>query len=142
MGIVLTGFAPLDRPHREIDRCLRELGAAVGARDPRDVRGRSCLLRETLTEHFVEEERMMSRGGWSRLDHHVACHRRILAQVSLLEHLVIRHGVTHALASLAMKHLPEMLRFHQMASDFGFGKFVLGVAEDPGRRSARRTAQG
>lgn len=133
MGIIVTGFALLDQPHREIDRCLVELGAAVRARDPRDARGRSCLLGETLSEHFAVEERMMSQGGWSRLDHHAGCHRQILAEVRHLEHLVVRRGLTHELATLAMKHLPEMLRFHQMASDFGFGKFVLGVAEDPGR---------
>jgi hemerythrin len=95
-----------------------------------------------LSEHFAAEERMMSTRGWSRLEHHVARHQGILAQARQLEHLVVRNGLTHELVSLAMKHLPEMLRFHEMASDFGFGKFALGVAEDPGRRFARRVAGG
>ena len=142
MGATVTGFAPLDRLHRELDRCLGELAATVRARDPRGVRGRICLLTETLSEHFAAEERMMGAAGWSRLAHHVACHRQILAQAHALEHLVLSHGLTHELAALAMKHLPEMLRFHQMASDFGFGKFALGEAEDPGRRFARRVAGG
>jgi hypothetical protein len=78
-----------------------------------------------LSEHFAAEEQLMSTGGWSRL-----------------EHLIVRYGLTYELSTLAMKHLPEMLRFHEMASDFGFGKFALGVAEDPGRRFARRIAGG
>ena len=142
-------WGPPSQDSRRWTDCTGSSTGAWASSQPRCARGTRaafeagfCLLTETLSEHFAAEERMMGAAGWSRLAHHVACHRQILAQARALEHLVLSHGLTHELAALAMKHLPEMLRFHQMASDFGFGKFALGEAEDPGRRFARRVAGG
>ena len=66
----------------------------------------------------------------------------ILAQARRARAPRRQNGLTHELAALEMKRQPEMLRFHEMASGFGLGKFAIGVAEDPGSRFARRAASG
>lgn len=142
MPLVPTGFPPLDRPHRELHRCLRGLGAAVRARDAEDARGRVCLLAESLAEHFAEEEGLMREKGWSGLAHHAECHRFLLARVRLLERHVALAGVTHDLAAWSLTRLPELLRFHEIAADYGFGMFASGRAADPGRRLALRAVRG
>jgi hemerythrin-like metal-binding protein len=142
MPLVRIGYLPLDRPHRELHRCLREVAVAVRSRDAEAVRGRYCLLAETLAEHFGEEEALMRARGWSGLAHHVDCHRALLARVRLLERHVADAGVTHELAAWSLARLPEMLRFHEIAADFGFGMFARGKAGDPGRRLARRAVRG
>ncbi len=142
MPLVPTGFLPLDRPHRELHRCLKGLAAAVRSRDAEDARGRACLLAESLAEHFAEEEGLMRQRGWSGLAHHADCHRALLARVRLLERHVARAGVTHELAAWSLTRLPELLRFHEISADFGFGMFASGRAADPGRRLALRALRG
>jgi hemerythrin len=139
---VRTGYLPLDRPHRELQRCLVDLGVAVRARDASATRGRICLLGEKFAEHCAEEEALMRAVGWSGLAHHAGCHRQLLARVRSLEHEVARTGLTHDLAAWSLARLPELIRFHRMVNDFGFGMFVLGLAGDPGRRLARRAVRG
>ncbi len=140
--MVVTGFIPLDRQHRQIDRCLAELADAVRLRESSEARGRCCLLLETLEEHFAAEEGLMHTRRWSPLDHHRECHTSILLQVGAVERRLARHGLSHELAAWAVNHIPEILRFHAMASDFGFGKFALGVAGDPGPFLARWAVAG
>jgi hemerythrin len=133
MAFALTGFAPLDQPHRELDRCLRDLALAVGARDVVDARGWACLLSEKLGEHFAEEEALMRARGWSMVARHAESHALLHLQVQRFERRLAVGELTPDLARWALQGIPELLRFHAIASDFGFGKFALGHAPDPGR---------
>jgi hemerythrin len=133
MAFALTGFAPLDQPHRELDRCLRDLALAVGARDVVDARGWTCLLSEKLGEHFAEEEALMRARGWSMIARHAESHALLHLQVRRFERRLAVGDLTPDLARWALQGIPELLRFHAIASDFGFGKFALGHAPDPGR---------
>jgi hemerythrin len=132
------GLAPLDRPHRDLDRCLRDLGEAVRARDVALVRGRACLLVEKLGEHCADEEEMMRAAGWSHLARHAECHAHLLFQARRFERHVAVNPLTPETASWALNRLPEMIRFHMIATDFGFAKYVLRHAQDPRPRLARR----
>jgi hemerythrin len=133
MPFVPTGFAPLDQPHRELDRCLRELAQAVRSRDVVDARGWTCLLSEKLGEHFAEEEALMRARGWSLIARHAESHALLHLQIQRFEHRLAVGDLTPELARWALQGIPELLRFHAIASDFGFGKFALGHAPDPGR---------
>ena len=136
--VVPTGFAPLDRPHRDLERCIEDLATAVRARDPRDVRGRICLIQEKLAEHFTEEELLMRATGWSLVGPHADSHARILLQVRHFERRLAVQGLSHELTAWGLIHLPELIRFHCIVSDFGFGKFALGqVAASPPSRERR-----
>lgn len=132
MALVVTGFAPLDRPHKDLERCIEDLASAVRARDPRDVRGRICLIQEKLAEHFTEEEHLMRATGWYLVGPHAEAHARILLRVRQFERRLAAQGLSHELTSWGLNHLPELIRFHGIVSDFGFGKFALGqVAASP-----------
>jgi hemerythrin len=133
MPFVPTGFAPLDLAHRELDRCLRELAQAVRSRDIVDARGWTCLLSEKLGEHFAEEEALMRVRGWSLVARHAESHALLHLQVQRFERRLAVGALTPELARWALQGIPELLRFHVIASDFGFGKFVLGHAPDPGQ---------
>ena len=124
MTFLATGHAPLDRAHRDLDRCLRDLRVAILARDARELRGRACLAVEKLAEHFADEEELMRAAGWPQLASHVGHHARLLAHARRFEQEVIRCGVTHHVASLALARLPEVLRFHMVTSDYGFGVWM------------------
>jgi hemerythrin-like metal-binding protein len=137
-SFVPTGLAPLDRPHRELERCIRDLAEAVRARDIVLVRGRACLLVEKLGEHFVDEEEMMRAAGWPHLARHEECHARLLFQARRFERLVAVSSLTPEIASQALNRLPELIRYHMIATDFGFAKHVLRRAHDPRPRLARR----
>ena len=132
------GLAQLDRPHRHLERCIRDLAEAVRARDIALVRGRACMLVETLGAHFEAEEEMMRATGWSKIERHKECHARLLFQARRFERLVAVNSLTPDIASQALNRLPELIRYHMIASDFGFAKHVLRVAHDPRPRLARR----
>jgi hemerythrin-like metal-binding protein len=135
---VKMGLAPLDRPHRDLERCLRDLAEAVRARDVALVRGRACLLVEKLGEHFVDEEEMMRAAGWPHLAHHAECHARLLFQARRFERHVAVNPLTPDVASWALNRLPELIRFHMIATDFGFAKHAVRVSGDAAPRLARR----
>jgi hemerythrin-like metal-binding protein len=137
-AFVKMGLAPLDRPHRDLDRCLRDLAEAVRARDVALVRGRACLLVEKLGEHFVDEEEMMRATGWPHLARHAECHAHLLTQARRFERHVAVNSLTPDIASWALNRLPELLRFHMIATDFGFAKHAVRVTRSPAPRLARR----
>jgi len=141
MPFVLTGFAALDQPHRDLERCLLDLAVAVRSRDLFDARGWSCLLSEKLGEHFAEEEDLMRARGWSQIARHAESHAHLHLQVQRFERRLAVGQLTPDLAWWALQALPEMLRFHAIASDFGFGKFALGLAPDPGPDLVRHHAR-
>ncbi len=131
MSCVATGFGPLDNPHRDLEVCLRDLAVALRARDLADVRGRACLLSEKLAEHFSDEEWLMRAAGWPQVETHAEAHAILLRQVRRFERQVASRELSHEFASWGLNHLPELLRYHCIASDFGFGKFALGLASAP-----------
>jgi hemerythrin-like metal-binding protein len=138
MAFVLTGYTRLDRPHREIERCIRDLAEAFRARDLSAARGQACLLVEKLGEHFADEEEMMRAAAWPHLVHHAECHAHLLFQVRRFERHIAVNPLTPDIASWAMKRLPELIRYHVMATDFGFAKHAVRVSHDPRPRLARR----
>jgi hemerythrin-like metal-binding protein len=140
MAIALTGLASMDDAHRDLQQCIRDLGLAARDHDADGVRGRACLLLEMFAEHFHEEEALMLATGWSRRAHHALCHVKLLERMRWFERRVAAHGVDHDAASFILVRLPELVRVHVIRSDFGFGKFALGVAGGPG--AARSPARG
>jgi hypothetical protein len=98
-----------------------------------DARGWTCLVSEKLGEHFAEEEALMRARGWSLIARHAESHALLHLQVQRFEHRLAVVDLTPELARWALQGIPELLRFHAIASDFGFGKFALGHAPDPGR---------
>jgi hemerythrin-like metal-binding protein len=135
MALVLTGYPPLDRPHRDLEVCLRDLASAIRARDVEATRGQTCLLLEKLAEHFADEEAMMRTARWEHLASHAESHARLLFQVRRFERCLVARGLSHDLAFLGLNRLPELIRYHCIVSDFGFGKFALRPAP---RDRARR----
>jgi len=133
MTFLATGHGPLDRAHRDLDRCLRDMRIAILARDARELRGRACLVVEKLAEHFSDEEELMRAAGWPQLASHMGHHARLLAHARRFEQEVVRRGVTHNVAAWALARLPEMLRFHMVTSDYGFGVWM-----EAQRRESRR----
>jgi hemerythrin-like metal-binding protein len=134
MPLIVTGFGPIDAPHRDLARCVADLVAAVRARDAAEVRGRACLLAEKLAEHFSEEEALMRQSGWSLLGRHADAHGRLLSSVREFERRITFQGVSHSLSNWGQNHLPELIRHHCIVSDFGFAKFAMGLAADPSAR--------
>ena len=137
-AFALMGHPPLDRQHQDLERCVRDLAESVRARDIVLVRGRACMLVEMLGEHFEAEEEMMRATGWSQIARHKACHARLLFQARRFERLVAVSSLTPDIASQGLNRLPELLRYHMIATDFGFAKHVLRLARDPRPRLARR----
>jgi hemerythrin-like metal-binding protein len=137
MSLVVTGFGPIDAPHRELAGCVSDLVAAVRIRDAAEVRGRTCLLAEKFAEHFSEEEVLMRRSGWSLLGRHADAHCRLLSSVREFERRIAFQGVSHSLSNWGQNHLPELIRYHCIVSDFGFAKFAMGLAADPSTRPGR-----
>lgn len=131
---VRTGFAPIDHSHQEVDRCLVALAAAVQALDDREARRRVAELVEELARHFADEEAMMGVRRWTPLARHAESHMNILRQVSRLDGQIRDRGLTEDLSTWALHGIPDLLRYHTLRSDFGFAKFALGVARDPGSR--------
>ncbi len=77
----------------------------------------------------------MRARGWSQLARHAECHARLHLQVQRFQRRLDASDLTPDLAWWALLGIPEMMRFHAVASDFGFGKFALGLAQDPGPRA-------
>lgn len=127
-----TGFAPIDHSHQEVDRALVALASAVDSLDEREARRRLGVLVEELARHFADEEAMMGVRRWTPLARHAESHLNILRQLDRFDQLVRRRGLTEDLSSWAVRGLPDLLRYHTLRSDFGFAKFALGLARDPG----------
>jgi hemerythrin len=97
-------------------------------RDLAAARGWACLLVQKLGEHFSEEERMMRTYGWQRVAAHAEAHGHVLSCfVGFERRLAVAQEVSLDLSQVALLHLPEVLRVHQIMSDFGFAKFAVGV---------------
>jgi len=139
-AFVLMGLERLDRPHRDLERCVRDLADAVREKDVSAARGRTCLLVEKLGEHFADEEEMMRAAGWPHLARHEECHAHILVQIRRLERHLAVNPLTPDVASWAMNRIPELIHFHCIVSDFGFAKYALRQAHDPRPALARRGA--
>jgi len=137
-AFALMGLEPLDRPHRYLERCVRDLADAVRAKDLSAARGRACYLVEKLGEHFADEEEMMRAAGWPHLVRHAECHAHLLFQMRRFERHLAVNPLTPDISSWAMNRLPELLHFHCIVSDFGFAKYALRLAKDPRPRLARR----
>jgi hemerythrin len=140
MAFVITGYGRVDRPHRDVDRCLRDLANAVQARDIALVRGQACLFVEKLGEHFADEEALMRATAWSQIARHVECHAHLLVEARRFERHVAVNALTPGIATWALIRLPELIRFHCMVSDVGFAKYALRLAQDPRIGQARRPA--
>ena len=101
-------------------------------RDLAAARGWACLLVQKLGEHFSEEEKMMRTYGWPRVAAHAEAHGRVLSCfVGFERRLDVAREVSLDLSYMALLHLPEVLRVHQIRSDFGFAKFAVGVTHPP-----------
>lgn len=131
---VRTGFAPIDHSHQEVDRSLLALSYAVQSLDEREARRRLGELVEELARHFADEEAMMGVRRWTPLARHAESHLNILRQLARFDRQIRDRGLTEELSLWAVRGLPDLLRHHTLRSDFGFAKFALGVARDPGRR--------
>ena len=131
---VRTGFGPIDHSHREVDRRILALASAVQATDEREARRRLGELTEELARHFADEEAMMGVRRWTPLARHAESHLNILRQLDRFDRMVRKQGLTEGLSSWAVRGLPDLLRYHTLRSDFGFAKFALGVARNPGAR--------
>ncbi len=91
-------------------------------------RGWACLVVQKLGQHFSDEEKLMRTYGWSHRTAHAESHGRILDRFIRLERsFAVSRSVTLDLSYLALLHLPEVLRVHEIASDFGFAKFAISV---------------
>jgi hemerythrin-like metal-binding protein len=135
MALVVTGYPPLDRPHRDLAVCLRDLATTIRARDIEATRGQACLLVEKFAEHFAEEEEMMRAAGWRYLAVHAETHAHLLFQVRRFERRLVARGLSHDLSAWGLNRLPELVRYHCIVSDFGFGKFALqALPRDRARR--------
>jgi len=134
---VKMGLGPLDRAHRDLELCIRDLAVAVRARDVELVRGQACLLVEKLGDHFVDEEEMMRAAGWPHLASHAECHAHLLYQARRFERFAAVNPLTPEIVSWALNRLPELIRFHMIATDFGFAKHAIRAARAPGPRLAR-----
>jgi hemerythrin len=127
MAFVPTGLHGLDRAHAGLDQCLAGLHRSMREKDASAARGWACLLMQKVSEHFTDEEEAMRATGWSRLARHAESHGRILLRFERFERRLQVHDVTLDLSYLALVHLPELLRVHQIASDFGFAKFAMNL---------------
>lgn len=81
-----VGIAHLDDHHRRLIDLLNQLGAAVGAGNPREVTG--LVLGELIRYvyyHFGEEERLMEAAGYDDLPAHRQSHRIMAEHVRSLE---------------------------------------------------------
>jgi hemerythrin len=107
------------------------MGSALRARDLAEVRGRACLLVEKLAEHFSDEERLMRAARWPLVERHAEAHAILLLQARRFERQVSSRELSHELVFWGLNHLPELIRYHCIASDFGFGKFALGLVDVP-----------
>ena len=137
-SFVVTGFGQLDRAHRDLEGCLRGLAETVRARDASDARRRACLLVEMLAQHFGDEEEIMRVTDYPLISPHKECHERLLSEARRFERDLARSSLTPALTSLALLHLPELIRYHMITTDFGMAKHVLRVTHDSRPRLARR----
>ena len=127
-----TGFGPIDHSHQEVDRGILALSSAVQATDQRETRRRLGELIEALARHFADEEAMMGVRRWTPLARHAESHLNFLRQLDRFDRLIRERGLTEELSAWAIRGLPGLLRYHTLRSDFGFAKFALGVARDPG----------
>jgi hemerythrin-like metal-binding protein len=127
-----TAYSPLDDPHEELDRRVRDLAHAVWSGRSDECRARLRILLHGLGAHFTGEEELMRRHGWSRAARHAESHARLLDRVNRFEARLAGRGLSAGFSSWALNELPDMLRYHTVRSDFGFAKFALGVAQDPG----------
>ena len=152
MAFIHTGLAGLDHAHADLDFCLRDLRRAVQERDAVLARGWACLMVQKLGQHFSDEEKLMRTYGWSHLAAHAESHGRILDRFIRFERrFTVVRRMTLDLSYLALIHLPEVLRVHEIKSDFGFAKFAMSVRAprlptpvlrpvEPGRPSDQKVA--
>jgi hypothetical protein len=97
-------------------------------RDLVAARGWTCLLVQKLAEHFSEEERLMQLYDWSQRATHINAHRRLLGTFSSFgRRLDVVGHVDFDLSQMAHLHLPEILRIHDITTDFGFAMFAKGM---------------
>jgi len=91
-----------------------------------------------LAQHFGDEEEIMRATDYPLIAPHKECHERLLSEARRFERDLARNSLTPALTSLALLHLPELIRFHMIKTDFGMAKHVLRVTRDSRPRLARR----
>lgn len=80
-----TGHVLVDAQHREIFALTRELVEAIVEKRGRTVIGEAMTRIDLyVQEHFTEEERLMRRSCFPRLEHHAGLHQAFRARAAEL----------------------------------------------------------
>ncbi len=122
-----TGFEPIDREHRDLCGCLRELLAAVNEADGRRARGALEGLLRASREHFAHEERLMREHRYPLLARHKETHDLYLADVAQHLSQLAARGISPQFRRWATGRVLEWVRLHIAANDVALGAFLRAV---------------
>ena len=131
-----TGYGPIDMEHREISEALRSLADLVKRGAAAEVRPAMVAMVDAVSDHFAHEEALMRKRPYPARARHEEAHMLFLADAKRFHAELERNGLTPGFTRWATSRLPEWFRYHVLAHDAAFVKFLLGPP-DPARAAAR-----
>ena len=123
-----VGIPEIDADHKMLLGYLNDLFIACSASQGPAVLSKTlCQVQRYAREHFVHEEDVMRKMGFSGLDEHRAAHAEL---VSELDDLIdeFEAEASHELSNKTLQFLEDWLLHHILIDDKKIGRFC-GVIE-------------
>jgi hemerythrin len=120
-----TGNEQIDAQHRELFARLDALGEATREhRGPEELGRLLGFLADYVDTHFEDEEALMARSGYARLEEHRAEHEAFRLERDALLREFLSHGPTAVLVVKASDRITAWLREHVQRADRAFVAFL------------------
>lgn len=119
-----VGIPEIDDDHKKLLSYLNDLFIACAASQGPVVLGKSlCLVQRYTREHFVHEEDLMRKMGFSGLDEHRSAHAELISE---LDDLIdeFEKGASHELSNKTLQFLEDWLLHHILIEDKKIGRFT------------------
>jgi hemerythrin len=134
-----TGFAPIDRDHRELSDALGNFVHEVNAGNAAQVGSSLEAIIAGVISHFGYEERLMKEYAYPLQPRHEEAHALFVGDMRRFQKLLQKSGVDANFRRWGVRRPLEWFRFHILTHDMGLGQFLLraGALDAPLSRTAR-----
>jgi len=122
-----VGIPEIDEDHKKLLKYLNDLFIACAAsQGPAVLKNTLRLVQLYTREHFVHEEDLMRKMGFSGLDGHRSAHTDLISE---LDDLIDEFdaGASHELSNKTLQFLEDWLLHHILIDDKKFGKHAGAI---------------
>ena len=120
-----VGVKGIDRQHREILVRVNALFDAIGSREAgNNVDQLLIFMQKYVRTHFLCEEKLMRRHGYTSYEHHLHEHQRFATELAKLDRMYDRAGLSDAVIARMSSYITEWLSAHFVDEDRKLADFL------------------